>query len=261
MSFIKYKVFFLVLLFSLSSKTFSQSAVFEDGEELYYDVYYSFISIGWVKFNTTKIRGSDDRYLCEAILKSNEGLPFVTVSYKFTSEIEIKDNNIRPVRFESQEFKDNKTSTLTYNFNYDSSFVDIRKIDYSGSEEYHKNMHLYTTYQDGLSIFYYARYNLFKNGTTLVPVLMNQDSTSMLINFSTAKKDVKISNISYDISSVFVDGTAYFIAVFGLTGDFTGWFSNDEARIPVKSKLKVKIGNITLELASWKRKNWAPPHY
>ena len=67
--------------------------------------------------------------------------------------------------------------------------------------------------------------------------------------------------MDYDISSNFVDGVSYFKAVFGLTGDFSGWFSNDAAHIPLKAKLEVEIGNVTLELKSWKRKNWSPPKY
>ena len=39
------KTLVLVLLLLAGDKTFSQSAVFSDGEELIYDVYYSFINI------------------------------------------------------------------------------------------------------------------------------------------------------------------------------------------------------------------------
>ena len=52
-----------------------------------------------------------------------------------------------------------------------------------------------------------------------------------------------------------------FISIFGLTGYFEGWFSNDEASIPIVAKMKVLIGNITLELKSWKREGWIPPKY
>ena len=67
--------------------------------------------------------------------------------------------------------------------------------------------------------------------------------------------------IGNDISSLYLEGFAYFTAVFGLTGDFSGWFSNDTAKIPLRAKLQVKIGSVSLELKCWKRKNWKPPQY
>lgn len=255
------RFFIIVLLLLGGDKTFSQSGVFSDGEELIYDVYYSFINIGWVKFNTSKVVGSKNKFLCEAVLKSNEALPFVTVDFYFVSEIEVMDNYIRPVKFTSKEFKEGKASVLTYDFNYDGSYVYIKKNGYDGQIEYEKRMTLATVYQDGLSIFYFARFNFFSNKPVDVPVLINQDSSSIHINFNTAKTDISIGEVDYDISSVYLDGNTNYQFVYGLTGDFSGWFTNDQARIPVKAKLKVKIGNVTLELKSWKRKEWNPPEF
>ena len=70
-----------------------------------------------------------------------------------------------------------------------------------------------------------------------------------------------MGDINYDVASVYLEGYAYFTAVFGLTGDFSGWFSADQARVPIKAKLQVKIGNITVQLVQWKRGGWKPPQY
>jgi hypothetical protein len=211
--------------------------VFEDGEELYYEVNYSFINIGWVKFNTERQTGKSNVYNCKAVMKSNDAMPFVYVNYEFYSTVEVRDGNVVPLKFTAYEFnRDNKKSTLTYNFNYDSGFVYINKIGYEGQTEVDKRI----------------------NSSTL---FMHIDSAMMKIDFNTAKTDVSIDNVDYDISSVYLEGYSYFTAVFGLTGDFSGWFSNDAARVPLKAKLKVKIGNVTLELKSWKRKSWKPPQF
>ncbi|MBK9333544.1 MAG: hypothetical protein IPM96_14365 [Ignavibacteria bacterium] len=44
--------------------------------------------------------------------------------------------------------------------------------------------------------------------------------------------------------------------LFGLSGEFAGWFSDDEARVPLKSQMNVIIGSVTLELNSYKRSGW-----
>jgi len=250
----------LVLLLLLSSKTFSQSTVFEDGEELYYEVYYSFINIGWVKFNTEKVIGKKDTYLCTSTIRSNDALPFVYVNYVFKSQVEIKDNQIRPTYFESKETnKDSQQSLLTYNFNYDSGFVDIKKVGFNNQVEYTNRIQLNANYQDGLSIFYFARFNYFNSHREDVPVLINQDKANITLDFNTDKTNADIGAVNYDVSSVHLEGNTNYDLVFGLTGNFEGWFSNDNARIPLKAKFRVQIGNVTLELKTWKRLNWNPP--
>ena len=261
MKLIKYLVFFTVLLLLFNSRAFSQIGVFEDGEELYYEVYYSFINIGWARFTTERITGKTDYFITNAKLQSNNSLPFIDVNYEFISEIELKDGKVKPYKFTAYQYKDNKKLVITHDFHYDSNYVYIKKVGYEGNTEVEKRINTSTQFQDGLSIFYYARNNAGKNETQNVPVIMHVDTALMRINFSNKVTDVSIGEVDYDISSNFIDGVSYFKAVFGLTGDFSGWFSNDAAHIPLKAKLEVEIGNVTLELKSWKRRNWSPPKY
>jgi len=194
-------------------------------------------------------------------MKSNDALPFVYVNYEFRSEIEVKDGIVKPLKFTALEYKNESKSTLVCTFNYDSSFIDIQKTGFEGNQEVNKRIYTRTVYQDGLSIFYYARYNFSRTGVQYVPVLMYVDTSMMKLDYNTEKTDVGVSDIKYDVASVYLEGFAYFTAVFGMTGDFSGWFSNDAARIPIKAKLEVKIGSVTVQLVQWRRKDWKPPEY
>ncbi|RPI14048.1 MAG: DUF3108 domain-containing protein [Ignavibacteriae bacterium] len=261
MKFLKSILLVLVLLLVISNVTFSQKEVFYDGEELFYDVYYSFINIGWVKINTSKSKDNKNVYVSTAVMRSNEALPFVSASYDFRSEMEVVDNAIRPLHFEAKEYNGSSYSYLTYNFDYDSSIVGIKKIGFNGNIEYEKKLELGENYQDGLSIFYYSRFSFFKNDSKVVPVLFNQDLTNLTLNFDANKTDASIGQVDYDVSSHYLTGNTDYELVFGLTGDFSGWFTNDKASVPIKANLQVKIGNITLELKDWKRGSWRPPEF
>jgi hypothetical protein len=70
---------------------------------------------------------------------------------------------------------------------------------------------------------------------------------------------VEIDAVDYPIDVVGFEGNAEFVGIFGLTGGFDGWFSNDEARVPIVAHMKVILGSVTLELMSWKRPGWTPP--
>jgi hypothetical protein len=63
------------------------------------------------------------------------------------------------------------------------------------------------------------------------------------------------------VDVVHFEGRADFEGIFGMTGDFEGWFSNDEARVPILAKMKVIIGNIRIELTKWNREGWKPPKF
>ena len=90
----------------------------------------------------------------------------------------------------------------------------------------------------------------------MIPVFMNESETSVNYFFNAQKEEIPVSIFDNDIRTVRCNGTANFKGVFGLTGEFAGWFSDDEARIPLKSQMNVMIGSVTLELDSYKRKNW-----
>lgn len=257
----KYSGLILVLLLLTGSRTFSQSEVIFNGEELYYEVNYSFINIGWAKFNTENVKGKENYFICKAKLKSNNALPFIDVDYDFISEIEVKDKKILTHKFTAYQYKDGKKSILICSFNFDSSFITIIKTGYDNNIEINNRINTSTHFQDGLSIFYFARANTNRDQTEYVPVMMHTDTSLMKIDFSSKKTSVEISEADYDIASVYLEGFSYFKAVFGLTGDFSGWFSFDEARIPLKAKLQVEIGSITLELKSWKHGSWQPPKF
>jgi hypothetical protein len=254
-------IFLLVLLLSTCNKTFSQYEVFENGEELSYDVYYSFINIGTVSFSTVKTQDINKNYRCKAIMKSSDLMSFAKVDYEFISDIMFYKEE--PVPFYSLALENVKHGKLvqTYLFNYDSLLVHLFKTGISNETIFDKNIPLNTNYQDGLTIFYFARFSSFKNHESKVPVIINQDPASVDIKYNIKPVEVEIDRIDYPVSTIYVEGYSNFVAVFGLTGEFSGWFSNDNFRVPIKAKLKVQIGNITLELKSWKKLNWNPPKY
>jgi hypothetical protein len=94
-----------------------------------------------------------------------------------------------------------------------------------------------------------------------VPVFINEKYEKTYINFYHEVEDMDIDAVDYDISCVRLDGETEFRGIFGLTGYFEGWFSNDQYAVPIIAKMEVLIGSITLELKHWKKKGWMPPKY
>ncbi|MFQ5797753.1 MAG: DUF3108 domain-containing protein [Bacteroidota bacterium] len=101
-------------------------------------------------------------------------------------------------------------------------------------------------YQGGFSLFYYARSGVGSGIRVTVPTLIDKDTVNTSIRFHRAKSKIEINSVAYLIDAVQIRGRAEFMGVYGLTGEFRGWFTNDEARIPVLAFMKVFLGNIRI---------------
>lgn len=257
---IKFILYITILVFCLSNENiFAQEKMFSEGEELNYIVKYGFIKLGEVKMILQSKKKENDItvYYAKCSMKSYDGIPFVNLNSIFETEIVFDGKQSYSRRFKAVDYKEDAVINIDYLFNYDSAFVHVKKVNNGKTERderisFNKNV----KFQDGLSLFYAARLNSFTTENYLIPVFMNEVETSVSYYFASKKDDISISIFDDDINSIRCSGVANFTGVFGLTGEFAGWFSNDDYRIPLKAQLNVIIGNVTLELDSFKRKGW-----
>ena len=260
-----FKSFKYILVLLILFKTAScHEKILEVGEELNYKVYYGFIKLGEVSFRIsgTYTENKKTYYNAIARIKSYEGVPFVNINYIFETRFEHIDDEIFSARFFSSEFKSKSITNIEYLFNYPDNLINIKKdIDNKSLKDTSVYLSELTKLQDGLSLFYNARLKSFSNKNYKVPVFINEKQSSLRYSFNMNRDVISDDIADYDISVIKVAGVADFVGVFGLTGEFIGWFSDDDARVPVKYQFNVTIGSISLELVSYKKKNWKPPVY
>ncbi len=243
-----------------SIKTYSIDDRLRVGEELTYIVKYAFINLGELK---TVIESKDTIdgkviYKTIAYIDSYEGLPFVDLHQIYKSWF---DSTLFPVYFEGVMFYDEDTTFTKYFFT-DDSIVHVIKGSLNPTVIYMDTVvNLHQRFQDGLSLLYYARFNFDKNDTTTVGCYINEDTSTTQINYYPEREAISIDAVDYDIDSRRLDGFTNFTGIFGLTGDFEGWFSNDIYLVPVVARLNVLIGSVVVELIDWNDKNWQPPEY
>jgi hypothetical protein len=131
----------------------------------------------------------------------------------------------------------------------------------SGRVEKHDTLRIDTLYQDGLSLFFLARKNVMIRQHMSIPTVVSEKQGVTDIDFTTERTKEEIDAVKYPVDLIHFEGEAGFVGIFGLTGGFEGWFSNDAARVPIIAKMKVLIGNVRIELIEWKRTGWTPPRY
>lgn len=265
------KIFFIIIIFLISEITFSQpEKILEIGEELNYSVYYGFIKLGEVKFKLTgkNKEGKKELYTATASIKSFDAIPLININYIFESQMDFLKGEVHSTKFTATEFKEKSITNIYYTFDYDEKMIKtLKEVD--GLEGVKNDFKIENEkhFQDGLSLFYNARLQSLNekskdnSGRFNVPVYINEKESSVRYSFNNKPEEVEIDLLNYDAKCVKVAGVADFVGVFGLTGEFAGWFSDDDYRVPLKAKFNVTIGSITMELSGFKKRGWKAPAF
>lgn len=232
--------------------------MFHPGETLEYEVSYFGIKLGTVKVITEEFTTYQEKPVVKATayIDSRSGIPFVSLHTIYHSTMDKSRGYAYAFNASTQE--DDNWKYDKYIFDYADKKITLE----SGvKDKLEKSVVIQTPrkWNDGLSLFFFARMFLNSKRYVSVPTIIEFDTVKTLINFTGEKKTVDIEAVDYDIKTVYLKGDANWTGVYGLTGKFEGWFSDDEACVPISAKMKVYVGNVDIELVKWKRGNWSPP--
>jgi hypothetical protein len=228
------------------------------GEELVYNVRYGFIDLGQVRIRTiaTEPVGEITTYRTKAYIDSYAAVPFVDLHAIFESWI---DPGMFSRKFVGKAKDGKKWDYARYAFDYPHERVLIESGTRDTIVEKRDTLAVTGHTQDGLSLFFYARDQLRSSGKQNIPCVVTEKNVNTLIDFTGERSSVEVDAIEYPVDVIAFAGTAEFVGIFGLTGDFEGWFSSDDARVPIMARMEVILGSITIELMEWKRAGWTPP--
>ncbi|GMR25776.1 MAG: hypothetical protein BMS9Abin39_1106 [Ignavibacteria bacterium] len=245
---------------SKTQKNISLDQRLHIGEEFTYIVKYAFIDLGELKISVYAKDTIDGKTIYKSIayIDSYEGLPFVNLHQIYESWF---DSTLYPVYFQALIFNENDTAFTKYYFEKNKKIHVVKGKLNKTPVSLDTTVNLDNRYQDGLSLLFYSRFGLKGDASTSVVCYVNEDTSSASINYYARKEEVTIDAVDYGIETFRIDGEANFIGIFGLTGYFEGWFSNDEYHVPVLANLQVILGSVELQLMDWNNEIWQPPVY
>lgn len=234
------------------------------GEELEYKVSYSFFELGTIRMRVTEkvSRGNRVVYKTTCTMNSNPSIPFVDLHIRFLSEF---DESIFSYAWSSLDSSKEKLviRKLTFDEPHRRIIREDRTLFSSGIRPTRNLDTIPVTgrYQDGLSLFYYARRYVLQEKQDNVLTVVDKKQASTFINFMNKVVPADIDAVDYPVETVYFNGEAKFVGVFGMTGGFQGWFSNDVARIPILARLNVILGSVKIQLIKWNRPGWKSPKF
>ena len=250
-----------IILILISNTGLLQSAVLQSGEFLEYNVTYLGVSIANVKIyndgfeilnkrSVAKIRANVFTYnhipLINAKVKM-EGLVDKggLFSHQFTRNISLRSN---PWEFQKIEFL--YTQNLLKNIKWINNKVTSSKyLEFDPTYRIH----------DALGLFFKARFAATAGNSSKILTYLDEAPFYTHIRFHSKKENISVDGVKGNVRTVYCTGSADWQKQFGITGGFEGWFSDDDARIPLKGKLDFIIGKISIELVKYKRDGWVAP--
>ncbi len=241
-----------------------RSTMMQVGEELEYKVTYSFFNLGTIRFRITDRYEKNGRPMYRAVawIDSNPSLPFVDLHIRFVSEI---DEEMYSHSWVADDSTKSEILSRVFSFDYENKRVLVenarKKAGGNRVVERVDTFAITDRLQDGLSLFFYAREHVRQKKDVVVPTFIDKKQVNTNISFMNKIMEEEVDAVEYPIEVVHFDGRMDYEGVFGLTGYFQGWFSNDEARIPIVARMKVLLGSVKIQLQKWNRNGWQPPRY
>ncbi|MBX3042356.1 MAG: DUF3108 domain-containing protein [Candidatus Kapabacteria bacterium] len=256
---IKFILVLFIAFLSVYSYSYTQSKVVHLGEYIEYDVSFFGVKLGkiiiesesYVDFKGKKV------FKAKSEMKSNPGIPFVSLHAFFDSWMDTRLTN-------SYEFvgstkgDEGVWEKETFYMNYDKNIITYEKrVDDKVTET--KPMPFDKKVVDGAALFFFARQFTDIKKTVKVPTVIGNSISYTHLNFHGTKSQITVPAIKYPVKTLYFDGRAEWEGIYGLKGHFKGWFSDDEARVPIKASMNVYVGNVDIELVKWSRGDWQPP--
>jgi hypothetical protein len=242
---------------TLDPQPASSKTVIGDGEEYVYEVSWTVFKLGTIRLKASP------RYTVEARIDSYPSVPFVDLHSAHYSEM---DSAFYSVASHTAEKKEKDWWGLNYIYDLPQKRLIVEETHQRDpsqppfARQVKDTLKLPTrSFVDGLAIAFYPRLFIHSVKTVDVPTVLYGKIGTTTFEFTKNKTTEDIDAVDYPVRVVEVSGTTTAVGIYGMTGDFTGWFSDDTAAVPIKGKLKVLLGSVTLELVKWNRPGWNPP--
>ncbi|HQI40362.1 MAG: hypothetical protein B6D44_08705 [Ignavibacteriales bacterium UTCHB2] len=248
---IKIASIFFVLLFSAG---YTQNEkinynVFQPGETLIYKVKWTFIRLGTITIKTESIDGNSDYVKISMLVESSPGLFFINIKEYNESIVDVR--NCMSVSYYGDFINGSEKTKIFTSYNQTTGTASVKIIDDVNKKEiFSDTIYNSPRYVEGPSLFFFTR-ALSKAGRTFnVPTMIEGAIENTKIVFTDTKEELTVDAFPEPVLTRKYYGIAEWEGGTsqGMSGDFTGWITADDAAIPVYAEVEVLLGSLKIEL-------------
>jgi len=228
--------------------------ILDADERFTYEVRYGFLRLGNVNVylkGDTVHRGTEAVHMVTEMI-SNRRIPLVGHrEHHYHNFMAVNDSLPFGLRFWHDSMHDGRMERYLFDFDYEAGFV------YSYEDgELVDTLDLDRPADGGPAVMYYSRLFAGTDKKTVYPIYIDHDLSEVSMNFSSETVSYKSPAFpDKEIRAYTMDGYAGFDGPFGFSGEFTGYFMDDEMRIPLEARVSIWVGSVRVRLTEYERLN------
>ncbi len=232
------------------------------GEELRYKVKWGFLRLGTIVLRTEREQSVPDSapYRLTMTVSSNPALQVINIREYNQSWVSGPDPHTR--RYRGRHYKGDDSTEIVYEYEKSTHCAVCTERDMrTGTILQHNQIENAPPFVEGASLLYYARCRAHSGRRCGVPTIVGNEMHKTILDFSPNQEEVEVDGIQEPVRALRYTGMADWKGgtSAGLSGEFTGWVSDDSAAVPLRAEMSVLLGSITIELEKWNRPGWVPP--
>lgn len=259
----------LILMLTLCSSVYSQGKFAPTDEYLEYNVSWNFVNLGKIRVWTN---ANADFIKSRVAIDSDPLIFFANVHFIFESEF--RDDSLLNDPFTAYETRGGDSIATVFR-SVKGKIQAVRKDLKTNRILERVETPVSTPYYNGITAFFLTRRFAGRNEDLSEPFLFSSKSDNrendtpsfkiqierVDLHFTGKKTHVEVSSLDSEVNALEFSGYVHFVSkeIVGVSGEFTGWYSDDQARVPLKSTFNTFLGDVTLKLVKWKKENWNPP--
>ena len=229
-------------------------------EKFVYDVSWTFLHIGTITLTTERIITRPELLKIKMDIKSAPLLPFIDIDERNIAIMRVSDG--MTFYYYGKLKKDGKFSEIIIRFYESENFTVYETKDCDSEKLIRKDtIRNKEPYLVGTSLIHYARQCVDSGLIKTVPTILGGKFYPTILNFCGPIEYIDIDNYNEPIRSFKYKGFADWKgnATAGLSGEFTGWLSDDEDKVVIYAEMGIFLGSIDIELTEWYKPGWTPP--
>jgi len=229
-------------------------------EKFVYGVSWAFFHLGTITITIERIIRNPELRKITVDVETASLLPFIDIDEHNEVIMRLRDG--MTMHYYGIEELDGETVEIQCSYHEEENFsiYEIRNIE--NSELIKKDTLVYVKpYLIGTSLLHYTRLIADSGEVKILPTLVAGNLYNTTLNFCGPVEYIEIDEFDEPIRTFKYEGSAEWDgkATAGLSGEFTGWLSDDSGSVVIRAELEIFLGSIDIELEEWHKPGWNPP--
>lgn len=242
-------IFLLISCQGLPQNQWDNNGIISPGETLIYSVKWMFFRVGTITVKTTSYPENPDYIKVSMMVESNPAIFFISVNEYNETLVEV--NNCMSKEFYGKYRNGSGNLIIKSKYNDINSSASYSVYD-DEADQVIKNDTIINSprYVDGPSLFLFTRiYSRFKTEYN-VPTMIDGKISNTQIVFDSDRSEIEVDAFPGPVKARKYFGYADWEggSSQSLSGDFSGWISDDDYAVPLYSEVKVLLGKVKIEL-------------